>query len=250
VNVPQGYVAQATFVANFDQDSGIRYRVAEIESAFRSVCVAQAVSTNVPDSAPGAIPRFTIQSGPKTVSVSQVSAQLDLDFSEQRKSLKNTFDIIEKNVSAFWSGMLSLKRVSEVRHGGLVLTVNFPSQLSREEICATILDRYAKVPTRGQPATAAIQFGYLDTELHLFNNVSLAQYEIRQGLVQGPVGARQLEIDVSSIPVREQGFETKVDINSRPMTTANLSTPSDLGEILLRNMKACLFDWGTEFFSW
>ncbi|MBK5205789.1 MAG: hypothetical protein JJD98_10380 [Polaromonas sp.] len=247
----QQYIGQATFVASFAVDRLIRYKVEEIERAFQGVFTAQAVSTNVPDTGPSSIPRFTLQSGPKQISVSQVTAQLDLNFNEQRKSISNTFLIIEKNFGAFWNGVCQLKKLDEIKNAGLVLTINTPSQQTREEICARILERYAKIPIRGTPANASIQFGFLDEAAHLFNNVSLQHYEVRSGtFTSEKPGTTAIEIDIQTIPVREQGYETKVDINSRPMEAAKVGTTINLGEVLLGSVKTFITGWGEEFFAW
>lgn len=247
----QQYIGQATFVASFSVDRSIRYKVEEIERAFQDVFTAQALSTNVPDDGPSSIPRFTMQSGPKQISISQVTVQLDLNFSEQRKSIANTFAIIEKNFTSFWSGICRLKKVEDIKNAGLVLTINTPSPQTREEICTRILERYAKVPARGKPANASIQFGYLDEAAYLFNNVSLQHYEVRSGTVStlGNSGTA-FEIDLNKLDVREQGYETKVDINSRPMEGAQMRTTSKLGEVLLGNVKGFITGWGEELFAW
>lgn len=245
------YIGQATFVAAFPVDRTIRYKVAEIERSFQAVFTAQAVSTNVPDTGPPPIPRFTMQSGPKQISVSQVTVQLDLNFSEQRKSISNTFTIIEKNFASFWAGVCQLKKVEEIKNAGLVLTINTPSHHTREEICARILERYAKVPTRGTPANASIQFGFRDDTAHLYNNVSLQHYEVRSGTIMASnPGATTLTVDLASLPVREQGYETKVDINSRPMEDAQVISTINLGDLLLGSVKDFTTGWGEEFFTW
>jgi hypothetical protein len=250
VSAQQAYISQTTFVAQFEPDLSIRFKLGEIERAFQGVCATQGVSTNVPDSAPKAIPRFTLQSGPKAIAVSQVTAQLDMDFTEQKKSLKNTFDIVQKNVELFWAGVKSFKQISEIKHAGLVLTIASPSQLQKTQICAKILEKYAKVPNRGAPATSTIQFGYLDAEHHLFNNIAISDYELRAGSIEMSPTNRRIEIDASSLPLREQGFETKLDFNSRPMAANQLPTPPDLAQILVENVRACAFEWGAEFIQW
>lgn len=248
--VQQAYISQTTFLAQFEADTSIRFKLGEIERAFQSVCPAQGVSTNVPDTAPKTIPRFTLQSGPKAINVSQVTAQLDMDFSEQKKSLNNTFDILQKNVEMFWTGVKSFKKITELQHAGLVLTIASPSRLEKTEICATILSKYAKVPNRGAPATATIQFGYLDAVHHLFNNIVISDYEIRAGSIQMTPTAGRLEIDARSLPLQEQGFETKLDFNSRPMAEIGLPTPPDLAGLLVQQVRDCVFEWGAEFIQW
>ena len=245
------YLGRATFVASFPVDRSIRYKVEDIERSFQAVFTAQAVSTNVPDTGPSSIPRFTMQSGPKQISVSQVTVQLDLNFEDQRKSISNTLTIIEKNFASFWAGVCQLKKVEEIKNAGMVLTINTPSQQTREEICAKILERYAKVPRRGTPASASIQFGFKDEAELLFNNVSVQHYEVRAGRVpNAPPGETSISIEISSLPMQEQGYEAKFDINSRPMEAAQVVSTINLGNVLMESVKAFTTGWGEEFFTW
>ena len=245
----QPYISRTTFLVQFEVDTSIRFKLGEIERAFQSVCQTQGVSTNVPDSAPAAIPRITLQSGPKSIAVSQVTTQLDMDFSEQRKSVRNTFDILQKNVELFWTGVMSFKSTAEIGHAGLVVTVASPSQLPKGKICASILDRYAKIPNRGESAQASIQFGYLDAEHHMFNNVAISNYEMRSGAIEMG-SAKRLQIDVSSLPLKEEGVEIKFDFNSRPMGMSQVTTPPDLAQLLIRSMQDCVFGWSSDFIKW
>ena len=102
---PEAYLASATCVATFNIDKQIRYRVADIENAFRSTVVSQAVGTNVADNAPPNIPRFTLQSGQKVISVSQVQCQMDMNFAEQRKTFDQVGAVVRKNFAGFWAGV-------------------------------------------------------------------------------------------------------------------------------------------------
>ena len=153
-------------------------------------------------------------------------------------------DIIRKSFCC------QLKKLEEIKNAGLVLVINTPSQQSREEICAQILSRYAKVPSRGTPASASIQFGFRDDVAHLYNNVSLQHYEIRTGTFVAGNPGKTVMMDVSTLAVQEQGYETKVDFNSRPMEDAKIVSTIELGAVLLSNVKAFTTGWGEEFLNW
>jgi hypothetical protein len=246
------YLAQATCVISFAPDREIRYKVAEIERAFQSVVGGQATGTNVADTAPPTIPRFTMQSGPKQLSISQVSAQLDLDFSSQRKPFESLAPTIRKNLSHFWSGVGAFKSRTEIRDMGLIFTINIPSKLNMGELSAEISKRYIRAPMAGEVVSTSIQVGVLDADKQAFINVTLGAYELRQGRVDKPVpsGAGRITIDLDSLPITETGIEVKFDVNSKPMARKSGELPADLDERLFQRIEGLLNDRYKEFLTW
>lgn len=227
------YVANATCVISFAIDRQIRYRIAEIERAFQSVLGGQATGTNVVDSAPPAIPRFTMQSGPKQVSISQVTAQLDLDFYSQKKSFEALLPTIKKNFSNFWHGVCEFKNCSEIRDMGMVLTFSNPDKRSVSQLSAEVFDRYIKAPILGDVASTSFQIGFLDTDKQAFINVAVGPYEMREGLVTNPdPRGGPLTVELDRLPISEHGIEIKLDVNSKPMTLDGGELPKDLDQQL------------------
>lgn len=245
------YLARATFVASFALDREIRYKVGDIERYFQSVLSAQAVGTNVADSAPAPIPRFTLQSGPKQIAVSQVSAQLDMDFTEQVKTADKLFGIVEKNFGAFWDGVCKLKKLEDLKEIGMVLTVNTPQTASKTMLSQELFDRYFKAPQIGEVASASFQVGYLDQKTNLFNNIAISPYEIREGMISNEAGQPgMLSIEVEKLRIRETGIETKMDVNSKPMLAARQPVTAELGQLMLKELRSLVASRGKEFLSW
>lgn len=246
------YLAQATCVISFAPDREIRYKVADIERAFQSVVGGQATGTNVADTAPPPIPRFTMQSGPKQLSISQVSAQLDLDFSGQKKTFESLSPTVKKNISNFWSGLCAFKGRTEIRDMGLILTINIPSKLAMSELSAEIFKRYIRTPMLGEEVVAtSLQVGFLDNDKQAFINVTLGAYEMRQGRIDNPVPAGgTLTIELETLPITERGIEAKFDVNSKPMTLKNGELPIDLGDQLFQRIEGLLNDRYKEFLTW
>lgn len=246
------YIANATFVATYAADRQIRFRLADVEKAFLQLVSGQASSTNVTDDAPPNIPRFTMQSGPKRIAISQVTAQLDLDFSEQHKSILNTLEIIKKNVRDFWTGVKELKGLENIKHVGLVVAINTPSEKNRNEICESILTRYTKFPKYGQFEDAAIRFGFLDDSECFYDNVAIGYYEVRSGTFQANIqpNSGPIEIDMDKLPILEVGYETKIDVNSRPMSARGDSPTKDVDDKILQNLIGFINSDGSEFLNW
>jgi hypothetical protein len=246
------YLAQATCVISFAPDREIRYKVADIERAFQSVVGGQATGTNVADTAPPSIPRFTMQGGPKQLSISQVSAQLDLDFSGQKKSFESLSPTIKKNINNFWLGVCAFKSRTEIRDMGLIVTINIPSKLTMSQLSAEICNRYIRAPMQGDVVSTSLQVGLLDTDKRAFINITLGAYEMRQGRIDKPVptGGGSLTIEMESLPIIECGIEAKFDVNSKPMAQKNAELPIDLDDQLFKRVEDLLNDRYKEFLTW
>jgi hypothetical protein len=245
------YIAHATCAISYALDNQIRIRVGDVEQAFQPVINSQANGTNVADSAPPTIPRFTLQSGPKQIAVSQVSAQLDLDFTSDGKSGVATFEVVKRNFLHFWEGVCRLKSLAELREVGIVLTFHIPKTASQADLAKLIFDRYMRLTPLGAVASTGFTIGFLDTEKQIFFNISLESYELRQGVITGDLSNRQnISVDVSTLPVKESGIEVKFDVNSRPMLTAGTPIAKDLGGRLFAELEALALTGGAEFLSW
>lgn len=232
------YVSRASFVVAFLKDVDMRYKSKEIEQYFREIAASQSVATNVPDQAPEQMPRITMQSGSKTISVSQTSAQLDFDFSESHEPIADSMSTIERNVLKFWEGVEKLRGRTNMRQAGLVVTVCTPSLLSLTQIHKSIFDRYIRIQSSTTVASVGFRVGFLDEERWIFRNYGLDGYELREGTIdQSQVVNGQLKIQLASIPVRESGFELKMDINSLPLVRRENGAVANHADIVVSEMR-------------
>jgi hypothetical protein len=248
------YLTSATCAITFAVDRQIRYRVADIERAFQNVLGGQATGTNVADNAAPPIPRFTMQSGPKQLSVSQINAQLDLDFFNQKKSFETLSATVKKNFSNFWHGVCQFKNLVEIRDMGLILVFNTPDMRSSDELNSMICERYIRAPSLGQVASSAFQLGFLDSDKQAFINVAVGAYEVREGTVNQPdlkgSSGGAVTIMLDDLPVTERGIETKLDANSKPMERKNGELPVNLDEQLFQRLNGLVTDRFKEFLVW
>lgn len=236
-------------IATFSRNSEIRYRVKEIESAFNAVVPGQAASTNVGDAAPPHFPRFTIQSGTKRINISQINAQLDLDFSDKAFTPTAGLPIAGKNLAKFWEGIFSLIEVKEIQELGIIYTLNVPSRLKATLNGKQIKERYLKMPDWGDVASAAINIGYLNPESNLFNNLNIGLYEQRSFKVEGRIGI-PVFLDVSKAPLEESGFEIRFDVNSKPIRQSGGEHLRDTGFQMLNEIEEMVTNRGSEFLAW
>ena len=248
------YLTSATCVINFAVDRQIRYRVADIERAFQDVLGGQATGTNVADNAAPSIPRFTMQSGPKQLSVSQINVQLDLDFFNQKKSFESLSATVKKNFSNVWHGVRQFKSLVEIRDMGLILVFNTPDKRSMAELSSLIFERYFRVPTLGEVASSGFQLGFLDSDKQAFINVAVGAYEIRAGMVNTPDAkggsGGSVNVMLDDLPIIEHGIETKLDVNSRPIERKGGELPGNLDEQLFQRLNGLVSDRFKDFLSW
>jgi hypothetical protein len=244
------YLANAVCVISYKLDQNLRFKIKEIEQSFSSVILSQAIGTNVLDSAPPPIPRFTLQSGQKQITISQVSAQLELNFRDRNKSSDDALRIIQKNFQNFWRGILTFKSTNELIQMGMVVTLNRPLELSQGEISQKLFDRFIKLPAIGEVASTSFQVGFLDQSNQIFFNISAATYEMRSATVIGKAGNPNISIDIESLPIEETGIELKLDVNSRPMVKAQVEVTKDLGDMLFKRLSNLTAEHGKSFLEW
>lgn len=236
-------------IATFSRNSEIRYRIKEIETAFNAVVPGQAASTNVGDTAPPHFPRFTIQSGNKQINISQINAQLNLDFSEKAFAPIAALPIAGKNLLKFWEGVCSLIELEQIQELGIIFTVNIPSKLNTAENGEQIKERYLKTPDWGPVASAAINIGHFNPESKLFNNLNIGLYEQRSFKVEGKIGT-PVFLDVSKAPLEESGFEIRFDVNSKPLRQNGTGHTRDSGPQMLKEIEDLVGNRGAEFLVW
>lgn len=243
------YISQAMCIVSFPHDEQIRYQLREVESSFHSLNLAQAKSPNVADDMPSNLPRFILESGSKQLTVSQVNAQLTLNFEDETQLMADSFDIVEKNFKLFWGGVGKLKKVETLKNLGVVLTICCPvEKQQQDEIAKSIFAKFSKFPQLGEVASANMQFGFLDKGANLYRNISIGHYETRQGEVK-PTG-KKTSIDIESFEIKEVGVEIKMDVNTRPMTKSDSALTEKSGELVLNYLKNFALKDGREFTSW
>ena len=128
-----------------------------------------------------------------------------------------------------------------MRQAGLVVAVCTPALMSLTHIHQAIFDRYIRIPSTTAVASAGFRVGFLDKERWIFRNYALDGYEVRVGTVEPwhMINGR-IKIQLTSIPVRESGFELKVDINSTPLLEQANGNTANHASIVVREMQRVL----------
>ncbi|MDO8787409.1 MAG: hypothetical protein Q7J42_04995 [Sulfuritalea sp.] len=252
VKSPQPYLSQANCVATFAIDKDIRHRSREIEHAFSAVVGGQANSTNVPDSMAPPIPRFAMQGGPKKISISQVTAQLDMSFDDKSRSLKESFQTLKKNSDLFWKGICKLVPHNDRKDYGVIVAINFPVDQRSQDVAQAIFGKFLNAPTFGDVASCSIQMGFLATEKKLFRNISLGSYEIRKGLINSNPAVTEMQqvINFSEMDIEETGYEIKMDVNSRPRAVEGIPLTEGHGGEIIEELEALIFSDAAQFLKW
>ena len=220
------YVSQALCVFRFTLDPEVRLKVRELEKAFHGQFPGQAEVLNVPDSAQSTLTRLALRAGNKSLNVSQVSAQLTLEFEAKSMSLERQLEVIERNLQDFSRNVRTFRQAVGLEESGIIVTVNYPSDESSSTLHQHVFDRFFKIEPRGSVASVGFQIGF-ETPRETYENYAVGVYELRTKHFDAPVTvgpSSPLSIAVSDIPVTEQGLEFKIDINNRPVFKAGSRT--------------------------
>lgn len=217
-DIKNKYIDSATYVVSFQRDERVRLRQADIEKVFGTIFPnVQSIQTNVPDNYDPNAPRFIMQTAKKNLTVSQVAAQLILNFESGSKPLREQLGIIEKNISSFVAAVKEFMEENLTEQQGFIISVSYKTDLTQPEMSAYLFKRFFSLKPYGEPASTNFKIGFKTPEL-LFVNFGVSSYEIRETKIEQ--GKTKI-INVDTIPVTEVGYNLKVDINNRQMFLAH-----------------------------
>lgn len=216
-DIKNKYIDSATYVVSFQRDERVRLRQADIEKAFGTIFPnVQSIQTNVPDNYDPNAPRFIMQTAKKNLTVSQVAAQLILNFESGSKPLREQLGIIEKNISSFVAAVKEFMEENLTEQQGFIISVNYKTNLTQPEMSDYLFKRFFSLKPYGEPASTNFKIGFKTPEL-LFINFGVSSYEIRETKIEQ--GKTKI-VKFDTIPVTEVGYNLKVDINNRQMFLA------------------------------
>lgn len=217
-DIKNKYIDNATYVVSFQRDEKIRLRQADVEKAFGPMFSnVQSISTNLPDDYDPNAPRFIMQTAKKNLTVSQVAAQLILNFESSSKPLQEQMGIIEKNISSFVLAVKEFMEENVIEQQGFIISVNYKTKQTQQEMSNYLFKRFFSLKPYGEPASTNFKIGFRTSDL-LFINFEVSSYEIRETKIEQ--GKTKI-LKVDTIPVKEEGYNLKVDINNRPMLMAD-----------------------------
>ncbi|WP_122491408.1 hypothetical protein [Pseudomonas viridiflava] len=242
VDLAKGYISQAIFYSAHTLDNRVRYRQEEAEATFGPLFNVQSQQTNVPDDFDPGAPRLMFQSSHKQLLLSKNSAQFVLGFENAEKSIANQVEIVIDNIKKVTKRLSSFSSCTgEV---GFILTFNFPSSASRSRLSGAVFEKFLKLPSSHEVASASVKVGY-ETADSLFLNFEADVYELRRGGFQFNAFTEQA-FDVSKLELQETGYSFKVDINNKPKIGTSMDYTGEANN-LIEAMRGFMRDSFDEF---
>lgn len=209
------YLSTVVYVVNFTEpDAKIRFKQAEIESAFSGFVSGQSHQTNVPDHENPSLARIMLGNDNKSILFSQVSCQLQMSFSPKAITMGEQLRAVVKNVLEFCHRVEKVVPKDSLNHSGLVYDITFPSDSPLQSLQDYLFERFFKVEKLGRPASAQFNLGFEVDDLFL--TLASTVYENRKMELPLGGGAHPGLIKILSLPVIAYGLQFKVDINDRP----------------------------------
>lgn len=200
-----------------------------MENAFRSIVPTQAASTNVPDVLPPEFPRLLLQGQRRAIQVSQVAAQLELEFGRSTQSIGETLETFTNTARSFFTAIAALKPRDQRRDAGIALVINYPSTAGSEELSASLYGRLVRMPQFGTISSVGVQAGFRTPE-GLYKNFAIDSYILKRGTPPSTPSAEEGD-------VIERGQQVKLDVNNKPMFLG-LATRDDNLELILTTIGA------------
>jgi hypothetical protein len=222
------YIATVELITRFDRFEDVRKTQFVFEDNLKEVFRGKTQQVPRPSGANPDAPWFLIADGPKFLIVSETSAQIALNFQDNRGA-KDIISTIERHARALDSAV-SKSVSTEKRFSGIVVTINYPTGDGDAEAIQYIADSYLKTERLGAVISAQVSIGYQKDEdtyvvytAQPYRNIELQQ-----------TGSESAFVDLESAPAREVGLQIKVDVNCRPLsgkTSADRSLSPLVGQV-------------------
>lgn len=206
------FVSSAFFVVQFAKlREKVRLDAGRAEDAFRGFVHDQSQQTNVPDNAPPQIPRILFNGSKKSISISQMAVQLDLQFQPGEKAFKDQLGIVKKNATEFAE---RLEAGFDVAFGfrALVIQVHLSSKMPQREVQQYLYDQIVKKPAPLPVASFQSAMGFAKNDC--FVNLNLSVFERRELMVKADGNSTVFTTD--EMPVVDSGVNITIDINNKP----------------------------------
>ena len=218
VDLKNKYIDSATYVVTFQTNEKIRLKQADAEKAFGSMFPnVQSIQTNVLDDYDPNAPRLIMQDAKKNLTISQAAAQLTLSFKSSSKPLPEQLDIIEKNINSFCLAVSEFIKEEFIEHQGFIISLNYKTKQTQQEMGEYLFKRFFCIKPYGEVASTNFRIGFKTSDL-LFINFEASSYEMRETKIRQ---GENKTLRVKDIPVTEEGYNLKVDVNNRPMFMAD-----------------------------
>ncbi len=204
-----------TFVRRFPEEE-TRRRFGRFEEVYGSYIAPSANVANLPQNAPPPVPRFSMHSSKKNLVVSNIFAQLDLDFSEGIPKGYDFKSILLRSAEQA-DKMDTLFPDQSVYFSGVIVTATMPYKVDQSKALSDLFKSiYGRDPIEELSsvtnATGIIKGG-------IIIQTSIGQYKIikAQSEVLSSDVPHSIHIDFDFLPSEEEGVEFKWDANTKPL---------------------------------
>jgi hypothetical protein len=209
IRTEQPRLASIALVRRFPAED-IRRTQFLFEDEFKSLIGGETAAVNIP-SAPPEAPRFMMTDGKRTLVVSNVSAQLSLDFGgtlPPKMTLPSALDRAARTMDD------SLERIfakQKTYYSGIVI-VWTATQMDLNSLSEALVEWTMKSHFAPHLNNFGVTIG---VERKGFNrSIEISQYKAFQRLAQS--NQTSIHVDADFEPAQDQGLQIKIDVNTRP----------------------------------
>lgn len=207
-------VGRAVIVLTHRSDERIRHRTEEAEAAFADVVRAQAVSSNVPDTSPAEVPRLSLRSGQKVLTLAKERIQLAWTLMDSGQPIDESVEAIAKTFVELARCAARFQPRDAFSGAGLIVDLMFSATGEPAELARLLAARFYKGPEFGAVANFDLKVGF--EKDGLFRNFRASIYEVKRGMVSGLSPGKPASIDVEQLATDGIGVLITVDTNDKP----------------------------------
>ncbi|MBI3938354.1 MAG: hypothetical protein HY323_15355 [Betaproteobacteria bacterium] len=215
VDLSKKYISEVIYVVSYERDVHVRLRQADAEQVFKTLFPVQSIQVNMPDEFDPQVPRIVFQAPRRQLTISQIAAQITLHFERQGGALGEKVEGISRSIKEFHDCLLRFKEKQTIRENAVVVSMNYPTDLSQDEMHEYLYRRFFKIRPLAKLASLNFKLGFRTTD-DFFLNLETNVYELRIKEFTPPMPTPSV-IEISEISLVEKGYGVKIDVNNKPM---------------------------------
>ena len=217
---PNFHLKSAVPFLGFKRVDKIRHAGAIAEDYFaESFGKANVQYMNIPRgmAAPNA-PLFILANSNMQLVVSQVHAQISLEFSPSQVSENTAWGVIRKYSELLFGFAQKALPPDTLQTAATVFTFNCPTNEPDEVMADYLFQQLLKVPVTRPIVNCQVVLGY-QTESELFVNSTWNAYQIKEIEIQGQV-SDAIDVAEHQGRITERGLALTLDVNNKPRVRA------------------------------
>lgn len=213
IELQKSYILRFSYTIHFVSDEKIRLKQAQAEKFFGDLSALPSKNLNIPDEAPGEIPRIVFDDSKRQrqIVMSQKSIQLGVSFAPfTHGALLSQIELLQGLCKEFDSAVEEFIGTKQLTESTLVFGILCPDGRSVGDLVTLFNKKFFNLPEIGKVASAAFKVGYEYDDVYFMNISGDVYYSSKPSTTLRIIGS-----EASDASIVETGLQFNIDINNK-----------------------------------